>query len=234
MTTETPDPGAEIEADAPEPDTATDDTGDLDADADVVSSSGQEEDDAPPLTSEEFHAAAAELAAEAEAAADDGDQVAAADDGDQEHGDRDDAEAEPNLLDDPKVANLVAKLRKEAAEHRVAKAAVEERLQAAADTIAELQAQQENRQRRDVELEIAGKMIDPSDIWHKADLHELLHDDGDIDEAKVAQVIEDRVPEHWRVQVRHSAWNRGPTSGASRVDIRPPSSWADALSPPRE
>jgi hypothetical protein len=78
-----------------------------------------------------------------------------------------------------------------------------------ADATAEVEEMQQwcrDRMRRDVEALAAGhKLISPSEIWHIVELDELANDDrSDIDEAKLAAIIEERVPEQWRVQVKYA------------------------------
>jgi hypothetical protein len=217
------------------------DTDEIDADAEGTSSSTEEpdlDDDEPPFTAADYEAAGAELAAEADAAQSEDDQEHG-DLRDQEHGvpadaNADDGEPEPNLLDgvDPRLAAHIQKLRAEAAANRIAKTAVEERLQAASDVIAELQQWQSDRMRRDVESLCAGeKMIDPSEIWHVAQLGDFLDDEtGDIDETKVGGIVEARVPSHWRVQLKHSG-RGGMHSGATGTSAGRMATWADVLKP---
>jgi hypothetical protein len=202
--TQTPDTGAEIDAEAPEPDSVTAGSGDLDvAPQDVAA-------DEHPFTAEDY----AELAAEAES----------------------DGEPEPSLLDglDPKLANHIQKLRRESADKRVALAEADERLQAAGAEVAALQDWKEQRLHRDVEHLAAGhKMIDGAEIWHITSLPELLDEHGDIDEEAVAEVIEAKVPAHWRVQVKFSGRSGFHSGSTGRAEHRP-ASWAQALARPQE
>jgi hypothetical protein len=51
----------------------------------------------------------------------------------------------------------------------------------------------------------------------------------------LAAIIEERVPEHWRVQVKYAhGRNAGPTSGATGNPEVRPTSWAQALQAPPE
>lgn len=145
------------------------------------------------------------------------------DDGGDAHGGE-----EPGLLDalDPKVGAYVQKLRHEAADRRVAVAEAEQRLAAAGDEVARLQAWQEDRMRLDVEaIALAHRMISPSELWLVASLAEMLGDDSDIDPNKVAEVVEQRVPDHWRVPVQYPKHTAGPRSGATGLAQIRPASW---------
>lgn len=139
--------------------------------------------------------------------------------------------AEAPALDgvDPGLANHITKLRRENAEKRTAAA----ELEAENGTLKQWQ---QDRMRRDVENLAAGhKMLDPSEFWHKADLADVLGEDGQIDEAKVAAIVEAKVPSHWRVQPRSLPGRGGqPSSGATGIaDVRTPS-WSEALGRPQE
>jgi hypothetical protein len=147
-----------------------------------------------------------------------------------------DAEPEPSLLDglDPKLANHIQKLRREAADKRVALAELDEQLQAAGSEIAELQEWKEQRMRRDVESLAAGhKLIAPAEIWHHTSLPEVLDADGEISEDTVAEIVETKVPAHWRVQTKYPARN-GFASGATGLAEPRPASWQSALARPLE
>jgi hypothetical protein len=220
----TPNTGLQMEAGAPEPDGMADDTVDLDSDAQgesghVAHSSDEAEH---PFTTEQY-TAAAELAAETEKA--DGlEEPAAAEPG--APGD----DTEPSPLDalDAKTAAHVQKLRKEAATSRAA-------LQAASTEAASLQEWKQGRMRQDVQNLAGGhKMIQPSEIWHLATMSDFLDPEtGDISEAKVAQVVNEKVPSHWKVQPRSDSYarRRGPMSGASGISDTRPTSWTQALNP---
>jgi len=136
---------------------------------------------------------------------------------------------EPSLLDalDPKLANHIQSLRREAADKRVALAAADAEIAALAEW-------KNQRLHRDVELLAAGhKLIDPREIWHVAALPDLLDEHGDIDEAAVAALIEAKVPAHWRVQVKFPG-RGGFHSGSTGLAGGRPSSWAQALARPQE
>jgi hypothetical protein len=175
-----------------------------------------------PFTTEQYAAAAAEMAAETEKA--DGiTEPAAAEPG------APGEDTEPSPLDalDAKTAAHVQKLRKEAATSRAA-------LQAANTETASLQEWKQGRMREDVQNLAAGhKMIQPSEIWHLATMSDFLDPKtGDISEAKVAQVVNEKVPSHWKVQPRTDSYSRrGPMSGASGISDPRPTSWTRALNP---
>ncbi|WP_273733362.1 hypothetical protein [Mycolicibacterium septicum] len=147
-----------------------------------------------------------------------------------------DTEPQPSLLDglDPKLANHIQKLRHENAEKRVAVAELNERLQAASSEVAALQDWRDASMRRDVErLALEHQMIAPAELWLVADLHEML--DGDnVDPHKVAEVIQSRVPEHWRVPVQYPIHNAGPRSGATGLAQISSTSWREVLSHSQE
>ncbi|OBF59247.1 hypothetical protein A5756_06280 [Mycobacterium sp. 852002-53434_SCH5985345] len=180
-------------------------------------------DDDHPFSAEDYTAAAEELAQQA-AGAQDG---AAEGDG---------AEA-PSALDDldrDTLASMVGKLRRESADRRVALAAAEERLQAAAHRVGELQDALDARLRADAEaLALGQRMVAPSELWLLADVHEVLADGADaVDPAKLAELVAARVPEHWKTPVPPMSWSRGLHSGATGIDTVPrPASWAQALHP---
>jgi hypothetical protein len=219
--TQTHDAGPEIDGESLELETVADDTSDLDehAEDEIQYSSDDDfadDDDEHPFTAANYEAAAEQLAAEADL---DGDE------------DRGDAEPEPSVLDglDPKLAAYVQKLRRGEAEKRVALASAEEQLQTAGTEIAALQARQQDRLRADVErIALAERMFAPGELWLVADLAEVLDKHGEIDAAKVAKVIEAKVPTHWRVPVK-GLGRHGFTSGATGMaDIRP-TSWSEAV-----
>jgi hypothetical protein len=80
---------------------------------------------------------------------------------------------------------------------------LDEQLQAAGTEIATLQDWKQERITRDVEALAAGhKLIDPAEIWHHATMAEVLDEDGEISEDTVAEIVETRVPAHWRVQTK--------------------------------
>jgi hypothetical protein len=172
-----------------------------------------DDDDGPQFSEENYQALAAEFSA----------QPGQAD--------------EPGLLDglDPKVANHIQRLRREAAEKRLLAGELSQRLTAASDEVARLQAWQEDHIRRDVESLAAGhKLIDPREVWHVAELSDFLDERGVIDATKVATLIQERVPEHWRVQVRYPAHGPASRSGATGLAQILPASWAQALARPQE
>jgi hypothetical protein len=195
-------------------------------DVDDYREDAQDDDDGEhPFSAEDYATAAENLAQEAAQAQDDATEV--------------DAESEPGLLDglDPRLAAYVQKLRRESADKRTAMAELDDQLKGAA---AEIEAMQEwclDRMRRDVEALAAGhRMLDPAELWHVAELHEMANDEhSDIDEAKVAEIIETRVPQHWRVQVKYDhRRTAAPSSGATGNPEDRPTSWAQALAPPQE
>jgi hypothetical protein len=244
MTEEHADTGVQIDGEPIEPDDVTDDTGELDADAEVSKSDPLEVQDDDEPTGADYEAAAAELAAEAEAAQSDDDGQdelrlkltevnADAEKPTPDLGGFSPHDRESTPLDglDPKLATHIQKLRREAAEKRIALAATEERLQSAANVIGELQNWQSDRLRRDAEVvALEHGMIAPAEMWFVADLHEVLTDDDDIDRAKVAELIKTRVPEHWMAP-RRQMFNHNPRSGASGIGGGRLPSWSDVLKP---
>jgi hypothetical protein len=224
--TQAHDAGPQIDGEPLELDDTIDATGDLDEDAEdesgqIVYSSDADyfaDDDEQPFTPEDYEAVAAETAAEAEDEQTEVEHDAPPDD------------AEPRLDGvDPKLANHIQKLRREAADKRVALAEAEERLQAAGTEIAALQARLEDGQRRDVEaIALSERMYAPGELFLVADLPEMLDKHGNVDPGKVGKVIDAKVPEHWRVPVRHPG-RHGFTSGATgMVDTRP-TSWQEVV-----
>jgi hypothetical protein len=154
-------------------------------------------------------------------------------------GDQPDGEPEPDLAKLPtKVQSHIQKLRKENAQRRVsndelaaAKAELDQQLTAAAAENQTLRDWRDEQQRRDVER-LADMMIAPGDLWFIAELGEMLDDDGEIDPAKVRDVIADRVPSHWRRRLSHG--DARPRSGASGIAGPRATSWAAAIGRPEE
>jgi hypothetical protein len=147
------------------------------------------------------------------------------------------AEAQDGAPDDDGPADdqsYMKKLRRQAAERRVAAQELGEKLQAADERIDTLQQWQSDRLRRDVEALAGPKLVDPSEVWHVTTLPELLSADGDLDEAKLAAVIADRIPAHWKVKPPNNSPRYGLASGASgRTEARP-TSWANAIGPQQQ
>jgi hypothetical protein len=155
-----------------------------------------------------------------------------------ESGQADAGPEEPaGLLDGlaPKLAAYVEKLRRENAEKRLLTVELGQRLAAASDENARLQDQLDASFRRDVErLALEHRMISPAELWLVADLHEMVTDDGSAaDPSKVAEVIEQRVPDYWRTPVQYPKHGPGGRSGATGVGQVRPASWAQALARPQ-
>ena len=118
------------------------------------------------------------------------------------------------------------------AKYRTELRATQVRLQAAENFIGDLQARVEVMQRAEIERIASARLADGSDLWaHGAHLDDLLNGDGDVDPAKVDQIIGEllnRRP-HWGIP---SPRRRGGLlSGASNYPEPRASGWIGAFGP---